>query len=51
MSAMAREGKVGEARWAPSIGKFSLAVLLFFGFCYPAPAAQLPPGFGHQSLD
>jgi pilus assembly protein CpaC len=51
MSTMTRKWKVGGGRWAPNISRFSLAVLLFFGFCYPAPAAHLLEGVKNQEIN
>ena len=49
---MAREGKVGEARWVPNLGRLCLVVLLLlFGFCLPAQGADLLDRVKNQEIN
>jgi pilus assembly protein CpaC len=50
MRAMANAWKGGGARWAPSISRFCLALLLFFGFCSAASAAHLLERVKNQEI-
>jgi len=48
---MARAGKVEEAPWSPHLGRLCLAILLLFGFCLPAPAADLLDRVKNQEIN